>query len=116
MYMSQAATPVVHSESSGRAEQENGGIFSNVMHKVRAHSWIYFNKFNFREKSWANRNEGLLRPLMEPVNASTVDNSRELASPDPQCGAYWRETQHHLHNKKWREMSERYRKESVTHV
>ena len=56
----------------------------------------YCDEVNFREESWANRDERVYGPLMEPVNVGAVDNGRELSAADPQSGADRGEAQHDL--------------------
>ena len=53
-------------------------------------------EFHFRQETMADRNEGLLWPLVKPVNVGAVHNSRKLATPHSQSGAHRRETQHYL--------------------
>ena len=56
----------------------------------------YLDELHLREEARADRDEGLLWPLMEPVDVGAVHNGRELAAAHSQGGAHGRETQHYL--------------------
>ena len=52
--------------------------------------------FGFFQKTTTDGEQSFFRPLVEPINGRTVCDGRELATPDAECVADGRETQHHF--------------------
>lgn len=59
---------------------------------------VHLNVFHILEEAQTDRLQGLLRPLVEPVNGGAVDHSWELPAANPQRAAHGWEAERHLSN------------------
>lgn len=76
-----------------------------LLHMIDALETLYLNPRRLLNKPPADGLQGLLRPLMKPVNSCAVNYGWELPSSDSQCGTDRRETQNDLY--RWGEERER---------
>jgi hypothetical protein len=62
--------------SSVNGEMNEGHVLTDLLFDV------FLTEVDFLEESISDINEGFFRPVLEPINSSGIDKSREHTSPD----------------------------------